>query len=482
MIIEIDKSITLDQLDSCYDRLARASEVDALVDLLLPIKLENHFGGLVPALFQVVITWSRYKNAGRLLLNIQNPGQADFNEILENELLFPSIILVWFKCDIYNSTGEIDLRSYLKDPLGDIRNLMMKVRPMKGNKLLLVSIDHFPFVSGGLPMFETPDSFIDNEASTMRNLKPALESILSFSKEVKKEFALYGMDFIKIIHELFKNTYEWARTDYNNIALNPSIRGTLVKFFKKRRQSILQEYKWHTGLRHYFESEVHVENHQEELYFVELSVFDSGAGFVEKFESPDKSEISDIDIIKRCLMLHMTSAKGLEKDVKGVGLDKILQILSNKGLIRIINSLRNSDKPDSQLKQAVYVRNLLDPHNFSRFNDGVIQASILRSASADELAYSIDNLSSQEMYNTLETMIAYYDQEQGEALLEFLYALAIKKLTLARSHLVDVLSLIKAKCKEEIFECFGSYIQEYSIDEPERLRSEPFIQKKSSIA
>ncbi|HEX7904681.1 MAG TPA: hypothetical protein VF487_12435 [Chitinophagaceae bacterium] len=340
MVIEIDKSVTLDQIDTYYDRLVRAEEVDAPVDLLLPMKLDNHFGGLVPALLQFVITWSRYPHAGHLLLNIQQPDEVNFREVLENELLFPAIILVWFKTDIYNSTGDIDLRSYLKDPLGDLRDLMMKVRPMKGNKLMLVSIDHFPFASGGLPLFETPDSFIDNEASTMRNLKPALESVLSFSQEAKREFALYGKDFIKIIHELFKNTHEWARTDYNNIAVNPGIRGILVKFFKKRRQSILQEYKWHTGLREYFESKVHTENQQEELYFVEISVFDSGVGFVEKFEAPDKNEISDIEIIKRCLMLHMTSSKSLEKDEKGVGLDKILQILSSKGLIRIKTNAR----------------------------------------------------------------------------------------------------------------------------------------------
>jgi len=144
-------------------------------------------------------------------------------------------------------------------------------------------------------------------------------------------------------------------------------------------------------------------------------------------------------------------------------------------LSNIINSLRNSDKPDSQLKQAVYVRNLIDPHNFSRFNDGVIQASILRSASADELSYAVDNESSLDMFNTLETMITYHEQEQGEALLEFLFAIAIKKLTLARNHLVDVLSLIRTHCKQPLFECFRLYIQEKLIDEPERLRSEPFI-------
>lgn len=144
-------------------------------------------------------------------------------------------------------------------------------------------------------------------------------------------------------------------------------------------------------------------------------------------------------------------------------------------LNNIINSLRNSDNIQSQLKQAVYVRNLLDPHNFSRFNDGIIQASILRSAFPDELSFGIDYNSSLDMYNTLETMINYHEQEQGEALLEFLYAIAIKKLTLAQPHLIDILVLIKQNCKNEIFECFRLFIQENLIDKPERLRSSPLI-------
>ncbi len=353
MVIEIFKGITLDEIDAYYDRLVRAQEVDAPVDLLLPVKLENHFAGLVPALLQFIITWSRYPYAGRLLLNVKQPSKVNFDEILQNELLFPAITLVWFKTDILNSTGEIDIRPYLKNPLDEIRDLMRKVRPMKGNKLLLISIDHFPFASGGLPLFETPESFIDNEANSIRNLKPALESVFSFSYEAKKEFDLIGKDFIKIIHELYKNTYEWARTDYNNIAVNPGVRGILIKFFKKRRQTILQEYKWHKGLREYFESKVHNENKQEELYFVEISVFDSGVGFVEKFGSPDKNELSDIEIIKRCLMRHMTSSKELGKEEKGVGLDKILQILSNKGLIRIKTN-----------KRCVYRNMITHPYKF----------------------------------------------------------------------------------------------------------------------
>lgn len=139
----------------------------------------------------------------------------------------------------------------------------------------------------------------------------------------------------------------------------------------------------------------------------------------------------------------------------------------------IINSLRNTDRPERNLKQTVYVRNLLDPGNFNRFNDGIIQASILRAAKPEELIYSIDPDLSADMYGILETTIKYYEEEQGEALLEFLYAIAIKKLSLKRDHLLKVLELLNEKCKGEIFVAFSKFIEDniYKEKAPTLLKS-----------
>ena len=136
----------------------------------------------------------------------------------------------------------------------------------------------------------------------------------------------------------------------------------------------------------------------------------------------------------------------------------------------VINKLRNSVKNDRQLKQAVYIRNLLDPANFNRFNDGVIQASILRAANAEELSYGIDEEISQDMYNTLETMVKYYKDSQGEALPEFLYAIAIKKMTLKTSQLEMLLQIIRTTCEEHLFLCFADYIEDKIFKEPKRIR------------
>lgn len=131
------------------------------------------------------------------------------------------------------------------------------------------------------------------------------------------------------------------------------------------------------------------------------------------------------------------------------------------------NSNSNSKKSNRTLIQSVYVRNLLDPANFSRFNDGIIQASILRAAYSEELSYSIDLEVSQEMTNTLETIIKYCADEQGEALLEFLYTIAIKKMTLTKVHLEKIINLLKARNQDDLIKCFTTYIDKKILNPKE---------------
>jgi hypothetical protein len=104
----------------------------------------------------------------------------------------------------------------------------------------------------------------------------------------------------------------------------------------------------------------------------------------------------------------------------------------------VINRLRYSTDAHT-LNQSMFVRNVISPENLNRFNDGIIQASILRLAKKDELNYSISEELSSQIKEILITIFKHYEQEQGEAILEFLYSLAIKKLKLKR---VDLLILL----------------------------------------
>src|SRR5690606_15883684 len=74
-------------------------------------------------------------------------------------------------------------------------------------------------------------------------------------------------------------------------------------------------------------------NDNQQIYYLEILVFDSGIGFVEKFGK--ENGVSDIDIIKKCLIKNQTSSNTNMKTKKGKGLDRILNILDGKGFLRI---------------------------------------------------------------------------------------------------------------------------------------------------
>lgn len=121
----------------------------------------------------------------------------------------------------------------------------------------------------------------------------------------------------------------------------------------------------------------------------------------------------------------------------------------------VLNTMRN-DKIKG-LHQTSFVRNLLTPLVFNRFNDGVIQASILRAAKDEELNYSISENTSLEMLSLLITFLKHKHEYQGEAVYEFLYALSIGKLRLFKSHYLILINELKNH-QDEVINIFEKSI------------------------
>jgi hypothetical protein len=112
------------------------------------------------------------------------------------------------------------------------------------------------------------------------------------------------------------------------------------------------------------------------------------------------------------------------------------------------------------LKQTNYVRNILSPRNFHRFNDGIIQASLLRSGKTEFFAYDLDSEASLQMKEFLLSIIDKYDAPDGEALMEFLLAIGIKRLKLKKEDLKEVL-ISAIKCPNKIISKFSEHIYKY---------------------
>lgn len=107
----------------------------------------------------------------------------------------------------------------------------------------------------------------------------------------------------------------------------------------------------------------------------------------------------------------------------------------------ILQNARSSKlkSPDYQLRSPLLMQVVLDPENFARFNEGIIQAALLRAALPSELDFRGDASTSEYMANFLVRVAQKFDQPQM-ATLEFLLAIATKKLQLNAEHADLVIS------------------------------------------
>nr|WP_297384067.1 hypothetical protein [uncultured Roseateles sp.] len=113
------------------------------------------------------------------------------------------------------------------------------------------------------------------------------------------------------------------------------------------------------------------------------------------------------------------------------------------GTVGVLLQRAREDKKDieedKRLSSASFRHVLLDPENFARFNDGVIQAALLRNAFPSELDYRMDNAASSRMRAILLRILKRIQEPAGEGALEFLLAIALKRLLLEEQHEKEIL-------------------------------------------
>ena len=77
-----------------------------------------------------------------------------------------------------------------------------------------------------------------------------------------------------------------------------------------------------------------------------------------------------------------------------------------------------------------FVRSVLDPSMFARFNDGILQASLLRSTRRSELDYSASKELSRQFAAVCESVLSSYHNDVGDAALEFVHAIVTGKVSM----------------------------------------------------
>ncbi|MEO9806688.1 MAG: hypothetical protein ABJF04_25735 [Reichenbachiella sp.] len=141
---------------------------------------------------------------------------------------------------------------------------------------------------------------------------------------------------------------------------------------------------------------------------------------------------------------------------KNKNLEYFITREGSKSIISIISTLLNYTKHsirrvkrDKKLEYLInheHSRSIISIECFRRYNDGVIQAAILRAAHPVELDYSCDQEHSSTSLKVLKDLFKKEDNTRdNEALLEFLYSMAIGKLKLIQEDMSEFVSYIRAK-------------------------------------
>lgn len=208
--IEIKKTIKLADIESYYELFYALIKNKASIDLMLPKELDYYYIGLVPSLYQFIITWTRYQYSGKLLLDVDDPNLENFTKLYENELLFPIISLVWNRNEVYNKHGNVRLRPYLKrynqevfDKMRGVKQINLfeeftAISSLKGSSLLLTEFDHLLKQQGILPCFEVNGEFVQNESIFAANIITGIKQVLRFSFDIQYNFNLVSKVIVSI--------------------------------------------------------------------------------------------------------------------------------------------------------------------------------------------------------------------------------------------------------------------------------------------
>ena len=331
-MIKVQGNLNFAKIQMLYHQLQDSE--DRQIDLYLPKKIEKLDFGLLFSYLQFLATWVRNNRSGNLHLPVNSTEEA-IEYLGNNEFVYPSIVLSWEK-EIVNVNG-INIKSELKNPSKEYFN-RMDFFDLRGTSVPIYCFDHDKSNRGLSRHLYKNFRELVNETTLGFNLFDAFKKIRItnpsvFNLSIKENYD----DFIAIIHELITNTHEHAKTNELGYNLYPNIRAVQLKFHRKHVRSFLEQFHDQLGLINYFNSGFNV-NKQGELYLLEISILDSGPGYLKRYKKTSDFSISiieEVDVIKQCLYRHNTSEEGFRSEIKGIGLDRVLQTLNEKGFVRI---------------------------------------------------------------------------------------------------------------------------------------------------
>lgn len=319
-------------LETLQNTIEALNASDSSVDLQMPASLTSKGFALPVSILQVLFFWMRHKR-GRLILPLDETKLSMLENFSSSFYGYLVLFTVWRHCEIVNPKG-ISLKPYLKDFTSVMNTYVMSLSQdnLPNNEVSLACFDHYSHERGLPYWFYDVDYEFKSSPAEFDDTTYAFLSHLTkiFKSRVMTTVSKSTTAISNILWELLKNTDEHARKDaFNQVKLMPNTRGVFLKIHRSSRLNFLKDAE-SRGISDYY---LHFSDSQD-LFFLEISVFDSGPGMVKRFLGKSWKDnsaiIEDVDTVKKCLIKGQTSIEGAKGDKKGYGLDSVLKLLSEK--------------------------------------------------------------------------------------------------------------------------------------------------------
>ena len=344
-MIKIQNDITTATIEDYYKKIF-SSRAKNYVDIQLPMNPKFSGFGALSSFFQFLITWRRLENCGRLIIDVKDISDAsEIESTIKQYYGFIASVLAW-DLGIINKNGR-DIKNQFRQQNAQLNELLVKGRfdlASRGDSILFPFFDHLESARGLLPIIYK-NGILQNE-DEFENVTDKIVDITTKNNAIlKKSFKSIIKDMNGILYELFDNTNKWAKHSISGKVYTPGVRGIYSRFYKlDPQEDDLKAYTNSSGLKKYFKKVLLKGDGQKSYYkyinFLELSVFDSGAGLAQRFERKEVDQMTREEEYKsllKCLQKHTTSHNDHgEFESRGLGLHRIMELLDEKeGFLKV---------------------------------------------------------------------------------------------------------------------------------------------------
>ena len=322
-MLSIQGSQSIAQVEAELCELHKSSPTE----LRLPVHPKDWQLGGENGLIQLAITWARLNDEAHLFTHIADNEDPSV-QLKKMARRIYGFVALMMASEILDRSGNRSVRLEANEQCKSVVEMMF--RPVAefalGERVFLISVDHSSRRT--IPWLYSNDGVVCDRMEFTSLVKELADRMSRLTNSAPIPRNLYPR-FAAILHELFKNTEEWARRDALGRPWRRSVRGLTAQRHLGTSKEFSDIASESPAVNIYLESFTSGSGRRKPG-FIEFSVFDSGIGLarqqLKETWTPGTTLNDEFLACMKCLRKHSTSSNRMDK---GLGLAEVMSTLGS---------------------------------------------------------------------------------------------------------------------------------------------------------